>query len=244
MKYQRKVKRTRQNPPKKRPAKRFAVGSTVLVLLAICALLFWHRNRTPPEPIKIYKTVPMSEIKQRQPSTEEEREKTDITSHIHHTDDGYYHENVAPEMSTDTIDPRPVADAAPTVSRSALEGTDAGLAEIEHQAWHIEIGKIKVKLDALNAEMAAKYPEVTKIRFLSAEDIRKRYPTQAAQTALQEKAEQMQAEFLTKISDFMVHLPMDKKIEIIASVSQNFAEKYGDETADEVTAKLMISLGL
>ena len=244
MKHPRKAKRTRQKQYEKRFAKWFAVGGITFVLSAIGGLFFWYSNQTPPAPVKIYKTIPLSEIKQRQPSTSEIQDKTVSVSHIHHADDVYHHDTVAPEMPTDTIETVRVADAAPTAPLSDSDLTDAELAEIEHAAWHIEIEQIKSKLHALNAEMGEKYPEVAETSHLSPEEIRKRYPTQAAQAALQEKAEQMQEEFLAKISDFMAHLPMDKKIEIIVGVSQNFDERYGDDAADEVTAKLMRSLGL
>lgn len=242
MKHQRKARHIRQKQQEKRFAKWFAAGSTAFVIFAIGGLLFWHSNQTPPEPITIYKAVPLSEIKQRQPSTPPEGS----ASHTHHPDDGHFHESISPEVSTDTQETVPTDDTilAEMDVTTPLELTDADIREVDHEETHIQLKLVKKDILALNTEMLEKYPEVAKVSSLTPEEIRKKYPTQAAQAALQAKTEQMQEEYLTKIRDIMAHLQMDQKIEIIVGVSQKFADRYGDNAADEVTAQLMRSFGL
>ena len=244
MKHPRKAKHIRQKQREKRFDRWFAAGGIAFVLLGIGGILFWHSNQTPPEPITIYKAVPSSEIKQRQPSTP--LETTGSASQTHHPDDRHFHESIPPEVSTDTLETAPIDDTvlAETDVTTLLELTDADIREVDHEETHIQLELIKEDILALNTEMLEKYPEVAKVNSLTPEEIRKKYPTQAAQAALQAKTEQMQEEYITKISDIMAHLQMDLKIEIIVGVSQKFADRYGDNAADEVTAQLMRSFGL
>lgn len=239
MKHPRKAKHIRQKQHEKRLTRWFAAGGTVFVLLAIGGLLYWHSKQTPPEPVTIYKTTPSM-----RKSDTAETQQIGSLSHIHHPDDQHNHENISPDVSTVPVENVPTDDVALMDSDKTsfdLELTDA---EVAHEVIHMQLEEIKDHIQALNTEMTEKYPEVAKISYLSPEEVRKRYPTQAAQAVLQEKAEKMREEYLAKISDFMGQLPMDKKIEIIVGVSQNFAEKYGDNAADDITARLMRSFGL
>ncbi len=193
----------------------------------------------------IYKTTPWTPPSQRQSDTGE-IPQTVSASQTHHPDDGRTHEPILSDVSTDTPETAPTADTVlPGMDGPhSLESTDADIAEVDHEVTHIQLELIKEGILALSTEMVEKYPEVAKVSSLSPEEIRKKYPTEVAHEALQTKAEQMQEEFLTKIRDIMAHLPMDQKIEIIVGVSQNFADRYGDNAADEVTARLMRAFGL
>ncbi len=243
MKHQRKAKHIRQKQQEKRFTWWFAAGSAVFVLLAIGGLLFWHSKQMPPEPVKVYKMTAWTSPSAQKSDTAEIPQKGSPL-HTHRPDDVHHHDTVVSDVPTDTAENAPTAPIESVKNPQNFELTEAELAEVDHEVTHIQLELIKEDILALNAEMVEKYPEVAKVSSFTTEEIRKKYPTQAAQAALQAKAEQMREEFLTKIRDIMAHLPMDQKIEIIVGVSQNFADRYGDDAADEVAAQLMRTFGL
>ena len=235
MRHSRKAKRTRQKQDEKQFAKWFAAGGIASVLLAIGGLLFWHSNQTPPEPITIYKTVPSSEIKQRQPST---LETTGSASHAHHPYDGHAHESISPEVSTDdTV-------LAKTDRTSALELTDADLAALEHEALHAKIERIGKEFEAILVEINEKYPEAIEVMSISHEELHKRYPTQASRDALNERLDQMRDAFKERAIQLLSELPTEMQLEYIIRIDEQISKNHGDEAANEMTAELLDKLKL
>ena len=233
MKHQRKLKRTRQNQHEKRFARWFAVGSTAFVLLAIGGLLFWYSNQTPSEPITIYKTVPSSEIKQQQPSTPK---TIGSVSQTHH------HEPVSPEMSTDTSKIGEVLDDETPTDISAL--TDADIDELEHEALHAKIERIGKEFESILAEINEKYPEAIEVMSLSHEELHKRYPTQSARDALNERLDQMRDAFKERAIQLLSELPTETQLEYIIRIDEQISKTHGDEAANEMTAELLDKLKL
>ena len=240
MKRQRKAKRTRQKQDEKQFAKWFAAGSIASVLLAIGGLLFWYSNQTLPEPITIYKAVPSSEIKQRQPST---LETTGSVSHIHPSEEGHehVHDPVSPEIPIDNTAVK-TASVDETAPAGNGEFTDAELAELKHEAWHAQLESIIKKIDALNADRTRKYPELSVVKTLSMKEIRQRYPTKAALNQLIERAEKMNTEYNERFCDLISECPLDMQMEILSYTSDYITSKEGPERANQVVSQIMAKL--
>lgn len=243
MKHQRKSKHIRQKQHEKRFAQWFAAGSVAFVLLAIGGLLFWHSKQPPLEPVKIYKTVPLSEIKQRQLSTPE---TTGSASHTHHPDDGHTHKSVSSDVSTDTPETVLTDDAvsAETDGTSALEWTDADLAASEHEVLHAKLERIQKEFETILAEINEKYPEVREVMSISHEELHRRYPTQAARDALNERLDQMRSEFKDRAIQLLSELPTERQLEYIIRIDEQISKTHGDEAANEMTAELLDKLKL
>ena len=241
MKHPRKAKHIRQKQDDKRFAWWFAAGGIAFILLAVGGLLFWHSNQTPPEPIMIYKPVPSSEIKQQQPSTAETQGKTESVSHLPYTDDaGYHHGTVALETATDTAVERTMFDDTATTANAEL--TDAELAELEHEAQHLQLELIEEALRVLHAEIIDKYPEIVQFATLTSEDIRKRYRTMDDFEAFLGQVQRAKTEFGERIRDLLLELPFEQQLELLSFFTDMVYENWGNDVAAEFVAQLMITL--
>ena len=242
-KRQRKAKRIRQKQDEKQFAKWFAAGSTAFVLLAIGALLFWHSKQTPQEPLKVYKTTPWALQTLRQPIPSEEQQNGG-PSHIHPSEggSGSAHENVEPEMPTDTtVETTLIDETTPAANR---DPTDSEISELEHAALHMTVERVMKEFETILTEMNERYPEVNEVMSISHEELHKRYPTQASRDALNERLDQMRAEFKDRAIQLLSELPTETQLEYIIRIDEQISKTHGEERANEMTAELLDKLKL
>ncbi len=241
MKYQRKAKHIRQKQQEKRFAQWFAAGGVASVLLAIGALLFWHSNQKPPEPIKIYKDTPGTPVTQRKSdSPAGTQQKSESVSHVHHLDDGHPHENVAPNI----IETAPVDAASNDEISQDLEVIDADPTELEHAALHATLERVRKEFENLLLEIKEKYPEAIEMLSISHKELHKRYPTQASRDALNERLDQMRTDFKDRAIQLLSELPPNIQLEYIIQIDEQISKTHGDEAANQMTAELLSKLKL
>lgn len=243
MKHPRKAKHIRQKKQEKRFAKFFAAGSTAFVLLAIAGLLFWHSKQTSQEPLKVYKTTPWAPQTLRQPIPSEGQQNGG-PSHIHPSEGGSggAHENVEPERLTDiAVETTLVDETTPTANRDLI---DSEISELEHAALHMTVERVMKEFETILAEINERYPEVNEVMSISHEELHKRYPTQASRDALNERLDQMRAEFKDRAIQLFSELPTEMQLEYIIRIDEQISKTHGDKAANEMTAELLDKLKL
>ncbi len=243
MKHRRKSKHIRQKKQEKRFTQWFAGGSTAFILLAIGAFLFWHSNQTPQEPVKVYKTTLWSPQTLRQSIPSEGQQKGG-TSHIPPSEggSGAARENAEPEMLADTsVETTLVDETTPAANRDL---TDSEISKLEHAALHMTVERVMKEFETILTEMNERYPEVNEVMSISHEELHKRYPTQASRDALNERLDQMRAEFKDRAIQLFSELPTETQLEYIIRIDEQISKTHGDEAANEMTAELLDKLKL
>ena len=73
---------------------------------------------------------------------------------------------------------------------------------------------------------------------------RKRYPTQASRDALNERLDQMRAEFKDRAIQLFSELPTEIQLELTIRIDEHIANTHGNASANELTAELLEKLKL
>ena len=225
-------------------------GIVVTFLLLTTGTLFLrHHNRSPLEPIMIYKAVPIGEVNANRSTSERAKADTQSLSnegkrpsnaHTHdgHTHAGHTHDEVATSELQETTTLGALISPNHTYPETEVL-TPEELDALAHQSWH---EKWEKEMVALTAELNAKYPDLVELSSIPLEEWQARYPTKEAFDALGERIDAMQSEFKARFRTLVAEMPFDHQIEYITLLGDVAAQKWGDEVANQIVGDLIANL--
>ena len=212
----------------------------VFLILSVGVTFYIHeKNKSAPEPIKIYKTT--TPYPNRATAAKSQSVKAGPIEvppvedpHAGHNHPPQDQSHDAETLPTET----PVVD---TANNTPPTPEDSSLSDEEIEEW---VTTVMETLEDLDRRFAEKYPELLEISTMTKEDFFEAYPTAESQQALLERVQRAQPEMFAEISAVFSQIPREIVEDILSEAKAYFIQQWGSETANQVMSQLRRELGL
>ena len=212
----------------------------VLTLTGGITFYLNQRNTTPPEPIKIYKTVkpnPPKDIPVLM--TQPGRTPVNATSDgalsalsegisLNKKDYNVDANSPNPQDETDTNPPNPQDETMDVVDEEASMTEKKLDRPKDPEAWITE------RMEIINASIEEKYPDIYALGSMTQEEVYKKYPTAESRAQLASLAQEVQSEYFGELRQLFLRLPSDSRAEFLMTLEIQLSQNWGVDAAREM----------